>query len=66
MEILGCYDRKIVNKCFFYLLAFVLWSRNELDSFVKMFTSQVFAGKTNFSIVAECVNEARTKCIEVL
>ncbi|ELU07335.1 hypothetical protein CAPTEDRAFT_141927 [Capitella teleta] len=42
--------------------AFVVWTKSEMLYFVTTFASQVFANKTNFTIVAECVAEARTHC----
>ena len=47
---------------YFLLLGFIVWVKSEIGGFVKIFSTQVFAGKTNFSTVAECVNEARTCC----
>ena len=41
---------------------FVVWTKAELLYFVNMFGSQIFVNKTNFSIVSDCVYEARTCC----
>ena len=45
--------------------AFVVWTKSEMQYFVSTFGGQVFANKTTFSIVAECVAEARKQCNKV-
>jgi len=40
-------------------VAFVVWAKEELEGFVKLFVSQVFVSKSTLSSVAECVHEAR-------
>ncbi|XP_029648593.1 exocyst complex component 8-like [Octopus sinensis] len=45
--------------------AIVVWSHQELKIFVDMFKRQVFGGKSNLSIIAECVMLARQHCQEL-
>ena len=49
----------------YYLSAFVIWSKSELQTFVKTFTSQVCVSKATLTMVAECVSEARKRCDQV-
>ena len=65
------YTGNYISLCFafssilnFYLSdsGFIVWVKSEIEAFVKIFSTQVFGGKTNFSTIAECVHEARTCC----
>ncbi|XP_078486547.1 exocyst complex component 8-like isoform X1 [Ciona intestinalis] len=50
IDIKGCYS------------SFVVWSRNELTSFVDTFSQQVFGRNADISEVAECVQNAQSHC----
>ena len=46
--------------------AFVVWAKQEIKEFLSTFKSQVFVNKTAFSVVSECVQEARKCCDQVI
>ena len=48
-----------------FLLAFVVWAKRELSGFMDIFRKQVFESKVTFTVVAECVHEARECCNKV-
>lgn len=45
--------------------AFVVWAQNELHSFVETFRRQVFGGKSNLTVMADCVCIVRQSCKEL-
>ncbi|XP_062614087.1 exocyst complex component 8-like [Saccostrea cucullata] len=45
--------------------AFVVWSQSELQSFVETFRRQVFGGKSNLTVMADCVCIVRQSCKEL-
>ena len=42
-----------------------MWSQSELQSFVETFRRQVFGGKSNLTVMADCVCIVRQSCKEV-
>ncbi|XP_070560701.1 exocyst complex component 8-like [Ptychodera flava] len=45
--------------------AFVVWTKQELQTFVGHFSNQAFASKSNLDTVAECINIARRHCQKI-
>ncbi|XP_005112876.1 exocyst complex component 8 [Aplysia californica] len=45
--------------------AFVIWSKQELQSFVSIFRRQVFESKASLSTIADCVQLAKRHCQEL-
>lgn len=45
--------------------AFVIWSKQELNSFVSIFQRQVFESKASLTTIADCVQLAKKNCAEV-
>lgn len=45
--------------------AFIVWSKKEMESFIKIFRRHVFDSKSNFPTIAECVSIASKHCEEL-
>lgn len=45
--------------------AFVIWAKQELESFVSIFRRQVFESKASLTTIAECVQLAKKHCAEL-
>ena len=45
--------------------AFIVWTKQELDNFVKIFKRHVFDSKSSMATIAECVAIATKHCAEV-
>ncbi|PVD36887.1 hypothetical protein C0Q70_03877 [Pomacea canaliculata] len=45
--------------------AFVIWSKQELNSFVSIFQRQVFESKASLTTIADCVQLAKKNCAEL-
>ena len=55
----------IVQKVGFLISAFLLWTKLELENFVKIFKRHVFDSKSSMPTIAECVAIATKQCAEV-
>jgi hypothetical protein len=56
---------QINKKKVWFFAAFVVWSQNELQSFVDTFRRQVFGGKSDLTVMSDCVCIVRQSCKEV-
>ena len=52
-------NRDVLDFNFSIFLAFVVWSRNEVNKFVNNFKRHVFSPQSTLSTVAECVSLVR-------
>ena len=64
----GCSDSVVKRSscthiCFFS--AFIVWMKQELENFVKIFKRHVFDSKSNLATIAECISIATKHCNEV-
>ncbi|KAK3105314.1 hypothetical protein FSP39_022322 [Pinctada imbricata] len=56
---------KAFQEHFGCMSAFVVWAKQELQTFVDTFKRQVFGGKSNMTTIAECIHTVRQSCMEL-
>ncbi|XP_053378630.1 exocyst complex component 8-like [Mercenaria mercenaria] len=61
----GCEFHKAFPEHYGCFSAFIVWSKMELESFIKIFKRHVFDSKSNLPTIAECVSIAAKHCDEL-